>query len=68
MLYAALLLTSEALAGVPNYKGCVDAKSRAMQYCNESLSHAARVDSLLAELTLAEKVELVCDEDTGRPL
>ena len=46
----------------PNYKGCVDATSRAMQYCNESLSHAARVSSLLAELTLAEKVGLIAPD------
>ena len=62
LLDAALLLTSEVLAGVPNYKGCVDATSRAMQYCNESLSYAARVDSLLAELTLAEKVGLIAPD------
>jgi len=44
---------------VPNYKGCENAISRALPYCDTSLSVDERVSWLMANLSLAEKIATI---------
>jgi beta-glucosidase-like glycosyl hydrolase len=48
--------------GLPNYHGCATPLALSHSYCNLSLSHLQRVDSLLALLTLEEKVGLIAPD------
>ena len=56
LLLASLVGGATAL---PNYHGCVTAHAKTFKYCDLSLSNEDRVDSLLAELTLEEKVGII---------
>ena len=44
---------------VPNYKGCENAVSRALPYCDTSLSVDERLSWLLGNLSLAEKIATI---------
>ena len=59
---AASAASAAAPAGVPNYHGCATPLALSHSYCNLSLSHLQRVDSLLALLTLEEKVGLIAPD------
>jgi hypothetical protein len=47
---------------LPNYHGCASALAQSFQYCNMTLSHSERVDSLLGLLSLDEKIGLIAPD------
>ena len=47
---------------LPNYHGCATPLAKSFAYCNVSLSYDERVDSLLALLTLEEKIGLIAPD------
>lgn len=57
LLFGAGLLG--AATALPNYHGCASTLAKTFEYCDLSLSNSERVDSLLAELTLEEKVGII---------
>ena len=48
----------------PNYWGCLSEVAKSFEYCNPSLSYEKRLDALLNELTLAEKVAAISPDPT----
>eukprot|EP01062_Namystynia_karyoxenos_P064169 TRINITY_DN5706_c0_g1_i1.p1 TRINITY_DN5706_c0_g1~~TRINITY_DN5706_c0_g1_i1.p1 ORF type:complete len:758 (+),score=216.76 TRINITY_DN5706_c0_g1_i1:105-2378(+) len=69
---ALLLATCAGGAGAakfftPNYQACTSALSKALRFCNSSLSPEDRVDDLVSRLTLHEKVMMICPQpDLGK--
>jgi beta-D-xylosidase 4 len=57
--FCLILLRAEDEKSAPNYWGCLDEVARAKPYCDASLSIDERVQDLLSQLTLAEKVMLI---------
>ena len=43
----------------PNYQGCIDAKAKALPYCDTTKSHEDRANDLLSRLTLEEKIAMI---------
>ena len=47
---------------IPNYQACVTTRSKALPFCNSSLSRAERVQWLVSQLSLEEKVGLIAPD------
>lgn len=60
MMFCSISTAAAALNDiVPNYKGCVSDLAKAQAYCDESKTIDERVDLLLKELTLEEKINSI---------
>lgn len=59
-----LILCSAAQSPpIPLFHGCVDANATALPYCDEKLSHSARVDDIIGRLSIDEKINLLSPHD-----
>ena len=57
-----LISTPPANSLIPTYHGCITSKAKSYKYCDTTLSNEERIDSLISELTLEEKVNLVAPD------
>lgn len=57
-----MLTRAEWASGAPNYHGCQTEAARRFRYCNVSLSIADRVEALLVEMTLEERVGMIAPD------
>ncbi len=55
-------ITTTTNALTPTYHGCVTEKAKTFKYCDTSLSYEERLESLISELTLEEKVNLIAPD------
>ena len=55
----ALVAATAGASSAPNYHGCSSPLARSFAYCNLNLTHEARTESLIASLTLEEKIGLI---------
>lgn len=57
--YSVLVIDAAAITPGGNYQECKTELAQSFQYCNMSMSHNDRIESLLQELTLIEKLGIL---------